>query len=432
VLTLIVFTHVSSCKKETGSVGLNAGENSVNMIDLDTFTLVTRTVIEDSVRSENLSYQLLGAYNDAEFGKSKADIVANFSLPFSNFAFPAGAVVDSVVLQLQYQAADAYNGNSSSAIKIDIRELDQAVYGDSIYYSSRSFDLKPATVFSGSIRFNAKDSVNLTENGQAVRYAPHLRINLGNELKNRFQAAGAGDLNSNISFREYFKGIRISADYSPLATGDGAFFYFNLLSSISGIAVYFNDTGKYVFPVSNTGARINLFRHDFSSAPGVLNQLNNSGQDFSETYLQSMAGLKTKIEIPGLLELLNSGVYGILNARFEFSYDPGQIQNGFPAFDRLILIKSDSVGRNTLILDQLLESDKYDGNKKSGYYYPFYISREIQDILNNFRLYGINYNTGFYLIAPTDLPVSASRMKMNMQKGSNPGVKFVVSVLKIK
>jgi len=47
-------------------------------------------------------------------------------------------------------------------------------------------------------------------------------------------------------------------------------------------------------------------------------------------------------------------------------------------------------------------------------------------------LNGLNLNTGFFLITPSDNPVSGSHLQMNMQKGLPTGVKFVVTVVKTK
>src|SRR5690606_10467470 len=144
--------------------------------------------------------------------------------------------------------------------------------------------------------------------------------------------------------------------------------------------------------------------------------------NFNNTYVQSMSGLKTRIEIPNLLNLLDSGVYAVIDATFQIHYDESFNSTEFPAFSRTLLLKRDSINRNNFVLDQLLNSDFYGGTRNTNGYYEFRVTREIQDILNNYRLNGLNRNTGFFLIAPSDNPISASRMMLDTQKGVARGI----------
>src|SRR5688572_31639183 len=121
-MTLVFITHVS-CKKETGSIGLDAGDSALNPLEIDTFTLITRTVPEDSLRSSGTSYQMLGATRTSEFGLTTSSMALSFSLLTSSFAFPVGVVIDSVVLQAEYTGPDQYIGNLGTPMSITIEEI---------------------------------------------------------------------------------------------------------------------------------------------------------------------------------------------------------------------------------------------------------------------------------------------------------------------
>lgn len=431
MLTLLVFTHFS-CKKETGSVGLQDGDDAKGLIRIDTFTLVTRTVVEDSVRVDNISYNMLGATQDAEFGYNASAMLAAFRLPASNFSFPAGVQIDSVVLQLKYLKDDQYSGNLATPMNIRVHELNRRFYEDSIYYSNLVPDIKGVTqtVFNGVVH-RLTDSVDLVENGKSNRYAPHLRLKLGASFVDVLQNASSSNLASNQAFQDYFNGVQMDVQGQNLADGEGNIVLFDLRHSVSGMAVYFNDTGKYLFPIGSDGFRLNLYSHDFGMASGIQAQLNAPGQDFATTYVQSMSGLKTLIEVPHLNELLNSGNYAVVNARFECHFDGSQAGGGFEPFSRMLLVKRNEEGRNDFVVDQVLEAEIYGGSlDDTEDRYVFNISREIQDILNNSARAGFNKNTGFFLIAPTDGPVTASHLKMDMSKGGSRGIKLILTLVR--
>lgn len=431
-MTLVFITHVS-CKKETGSIGLDAGDSALQPFEIDTFTLITRTVPEDSLRSSGTSYQMLGACRTVEFGLNSSSMALSFSLPTSSFAFPVGVVIDSVVLQAEYTGPDQYVGNLSTPMSITIEEIGERLYVDSAYFSNREILAKGTyTQTFSNIVHGLTDSVKVLENGKLNSYAPHLRLKLGPEMVSVFANAQAGDLGSITAFQNYFNGLKFEADGSGLANGQGNIVYYNFKNPGSGLAVYFNDTGKYVFPVGNNGVKVNLYDHDFSGVPAIQTQLNSPGADFDLTYVQSMAGLKTRIDIPALLTLLDNGTYAIVDAKFRFYYDPTLTLPGFPPFSRTLLLKRDSTNHNNFVADQLLNSAFYGGIKDDLGYYEFHVTREIQDILNNYRLNGLNLNSGFFLIAPSDNPITAGHMQMDMRKVQAKGVKFVVTVVKTK
>lgn len=430
VLALLAFTQVS-CKKETGSVGLDTGDSGLQPLEIDSFTLITRTVTEDSLRSDNTTHQMLGATRTTDYGYTSSSCAVSFVLPSSSFAFPAGVQIDSVVFQGVYTGTDQFVGNLNTAMTIQAGEIAERIYVDSAYYSNRTMNTLSSAAFTG-YRHDLDDSVYVVENGVTRAHAPHLRLKMGTDVLNKFINAQPSDLGSNTAFQDYFHGIKLSVDGSGLVNGQGNIVYLNFNHAESGLAVYFNDTGKYVFPVGKNGAKINLYQDDFSSLPQIQNQLTAVGSSFDITYVQSMAGLKTRVDIPNLLDLVDNGVYAILSASVRFYYDDANTSPEFPAFTRMILVKRDSLGRNDFVADQLLNSAAYGGTKNADGYYEFNITREIQGILTTRRLTGSNTNTGFYLIAPSDNPMSASHLTMDMKKGQPRGVKFVIKVAKTK
>lgn len=433
-MALMTIIHVS-CKKETGSIGLDSGDAALDPLTIDTFTLITRTVREDSLVTyqpgQPLTYQMLGATKTSEYGLNKSSIAISFGLPTSSFAFPANVVIDSVVFQGFYTGTDQFTGNMSTAMNYTVGEITEYLDPDSTYYSNKKFSTF-STENLNNITHDLDDSVKVIENGIERTYAPHMRLRMGQKVVDKFVNATSVELGSNAAFQSYFHGLLFEALSGGLTDGQGNIIYLNFNTLESGLAVYFNDTGKYVFPVYGNGVKINLYEHDFAGAVNIQNQLNSTTGNFDETYVQSMSGLKTYIEIPGLTNLIDQGVYGIIDAKFVFNYDNTATSAEFPAFTRTLLLKRDSTGANNFVADQLLSSNFYGGSETGNSSYEFHITREIQEILNIYRVNGLNLNTGLFLIAPSDNPITGSHMKMDMRKGVDRGVKFVLTVVKTK
>jgi len=431
MLAIMTVIHVS-CKKETGSIGLDAGDAALKPLEIDTFTLQTRTVLEDSLRSDGTSYQMLGATRTSDFGLNSAAMTLSFALPSSSFAFPAGIVIDSVVFQAVYTGPEQFAGNLNTPMTIKVSEVSKRLYLDSTYYSNGFIPTTASTQTITGVTHKLSDSVYIMENGTAKVLAPQMRLKLGQTVVDKLLNASSANLGSNTAFQDYFNGLKFEVETGALNNGEGNIVYLNFNSATSGLAVYFNDTGKYVFPVGQSGVKIGSFAHDFSGVTAIQNQLADPTGNFDITYVQSMAGLKTRIDVPNLLKLVDGGVYGIVDAKFVFNYDKSTTSTEFPAFNRMLLLKRDSNNQNNFVADQIINSTFYGGAKQDVGYYEFHITREIQDILNNYRLNGLNLNTGFFLITPTDNPISASHLQMNMQKALPKGVKFVVTVVKTK
>ncbi len=75
---LSLFFLLSACNKADSVLGLNALDPSdlLNANQVDTFTLETYTIVEDSVITDNPAFSLLGSYNDPQFGTFDASLHA--------------------------------------------------------------------------------------------------------------------------------------------------------------------------------------------------------------------------------------------------------------------------------------------------------------------------------------------------------------------
>ncbi len=220
-LCLIVL--VASCRKKTPEdIGLPIlpGDDLLNATFTDTLTLITHTVADDSLMTDEISTMLLGNINDPVFGVTKSSIFTQIGLSSLNPDFGTSPQLDSAVLSVVYSSGQYYG--TLSPQKFKVYELAEPLYKDSSYFSNRM--LQYATEL-GSAYVTPKPNVGDSVLVGSTWYPSHLRIALdktffGNFLNN------PSAYSSNTAFLNYFKGVYIASSTGAPA-GQGGIFYMN-------------------------------------------------------------------------------------------------------------------------------------------------------------------------------------------------------------
>lgn len=386
-LNFIFFTILGilalACKKEPDLIGLDllpAGDR-LSIDFTDTSGLVAYTVREDSLRTDELSLNLLGSISDPVFGVTNASIFTEYSLSKSNISFGDNPVADSLVLTLTYKGV---YGDSMAQHTVRVYELADTLYYDGAYYSNNdTVQVLPELIGQATFvpNFEEADSVD----GEFV--SPHLRIMLSQEFANRLLSADSATLANNENFQNVFKGLYLSPQ--PVTTpGTGSIIYFNLLDAVSRLKLYYHndsDTTSIEFPIGSYSARFTHFDHGgyAGASPLLTQQLSGDTTSGSQRlFIQAMAGTKVKVRIPNLKSLAatkriavneallivriadTSGVYAI----------PGQIA----------VREITSTGTLVALPDEEDEGSTFvDGTASSGTEYHFRITRYIQNRLLN-------------------------------------------------
>jgi hypothetical protein len=419
-LTFYLFLFISfftSCNKNE-ELGINI-QPSEDMLDVGIKSIHAQayTVREDSVRTDETVYNLVGSYFDPIFGQTDAGAYSQFKLTTTAVNFGSNPVCDSVVLSLAYQG---FYGDTSSSLTLNVFEISDDFYYDNNYYSNDKLGLYKNNFANINFKPNFKDSVQVG----SVKYAPHLRIKLKNTLGQKFiNASGTSDLADNTSFLKFFKGLYIS---TKSVSSGGAILYFNFLSSISKLSLYYHndaDTAAYNFVIDDKCARYNFFDHKkFTNANNILKQqlAGDTALGDSVLFIQAMAGTKIKIwidfnEIMGLKALLKDTLNGriaINKAVLVMKVDESTIDDYSPP-EKLILSKINSDGTLSFLADYVYGDAYYGGSYSSTTKeYRFNVSKHIQDAL----LLGKNFTDyGLYLL------VSGAAVKSNRAviKGNN-------------
>ena len=93
---------IFSCKKKEYQLGSDVIDSSgiLDGTSIDTFSLYTYTISEDSVISDNPANVVLGSYQDPIFGNYEASFFTQLRLAGvdPNFGDPSVIVIDSFVL----------------------------------------------------------------------------------------------------------------------------------------------------------------------------------------------------------------------------------------------------------------------------------------------------------------------------------------------
>lgn len=382
----------ASCKKESDvGIDIQPEEDIIGLYTTDTLTLQTTTVREDSMRTDETPTVVLGTCVESEFGKSTCGLFSQFSIPNNlgniNFQNDGPAILDSAVLMLSYEF-DFY-GDTSQEQTFTVFQMTDMLNKDSLYYSNRAKNYYPQSI--GSLAFDPHPRKSTVVGADTM--APHVRIPIDMSWAQLIFNEGIGSggaLTSNTSWLEFMNGLYIQ----PGPTG-GSLLYFNMLDSLSGLRLYYHtatDTTDFTFVVNSSTAYYSYYQHDYSSstagnAIGVA--------DLGYNYIQSNAGLKTKIEFPSLNDWYNNlGFEAAINkAELVIFGIPPANPDQFPLNTRMFVTSIDSVGKEHLLID-MFESQSYYGGSlnTTTNVYKINIARYLQSIVT-----GTQQNNGIYL-----------------------------------
>lgn len=382
LLSLVV---LAGCK-DSDELGLNVlpASDPLSMGYSDTATIDCRVLTEDSVRGDELSSSLLGAYGDPVFGKAKASIYSEVLLQGSP-SFVNLSTVDSLVLQLFYSG---YYGDTTTVQTVRVYRLKENIEPAVGYYSFQDFAREDAPI--GSKTYLPQPYTRVVVDSDTV--TPQLRIPLDIALADQIVAlSGQTPLSGNASWRKFFKGIYIESEGNT-ASGKGCISTIDVFNSRMNL--YYHDTTgtARVYQFTLTGGRVNRFEHEFGEL-AVGRQLRDSTDGDSLTYLQAMSGTKVKILMPFLKHFTDSGSIVVNKAELNITLTDGST-TGYPAPANLLVLALDANGNIGFPVDYFETSGYYGGGlDASTRTYRFNLARQVQGILD-----GRIGNNGFYLV----------------------------------
>lgn len=383
--TLLFFIIIVSCD-DPDNYNLNAGlpQQTYSYRNIDTSTVILHTIMEDTFRTDEFVKDLLGSYFDGVIGKMKVSLFTELQLPAYAITVDASPVLDSVVLRLKYYSSTDYFGFPSFPQTFHVYQLNQRIHKDSVYYSKRKFTYDPVEIGKYSGIFSPSDSGVLS-------------IRLNSAFGNKILNATTDQLNTPEVFADFINGLAIIPDQSNYL---GAILYFKLIDTKTCMTVYYNGNKYFSFPINSFSARVSTFENDFSGT-AVADQLAQPAKVFETVFMQPLAGLKIRVTIPYLKNLIDSGMIALNNAELVFPVDENSPY--FPTLPScLLLLKADSMNKNYNFIDryEYYYNSYYNSTRKE---YRFGVTRYLQYIL---KQYGndpsFKNNFGFNLVIPND------------------------------
>ena len=450
ILTIGASICLTSCD-ESSVVGLDVQpENDLlNVGYEDTTSVFTKTQKGDSlITDESLitsGIGLIGKYIDPTFGPATASMYTQVRLP-SNIAattFGTAPICDSIILALVYEGT-AYGKKEIKQQKLSVYQVTEAMATASTYYSNTTLTKSGVDLTEDNgypFIPSPKDSVYTTTiAGDSVRLKPQLRVLLDNSFGQLLlNNQTTGNLATDAAFRSFFNGIYITTENTTgLLADEGNILHFRM--GESKITLYYhnsnatnNDTLSYDFSLGSV-ARFNHFTHDYSTF-GIDTSLNNQintatpPNQNGTVFVQGMAGVRTKITFPYLMNWVSGGLIGVNKAELIISVDTSIATyniDTFAAPTAFVLFGINDNGTTYVIPDAFEGATYYGGTLNSTtVQYKFNIARYIQQVLD-----GKRSNNGLYLLASNGA-VNANRVVVAGASSATRPMKLNITYTKL-
>jgi hypothetical protein len=369
--SILLFALLVSCDKKPDFIGrelLPSGDNfTVSFDSIETVCGYTRYA--DSIRASYKENYLLGSVSDPFFGYSKAEILTTISSSITSRGFGPNAVADSVILFVSWSER---SGDGGTPLHLSLYESNELLRYDSAYYTNMDM--------TGKYREPELSSVTLPLNDTM------LKIFITDQLFiDKFLTAEDSILSNSDYLQEMMYGLYLTTS-DAVDEGD----IVNINFDDPGNILYFyysNDTAaslsQYYLLSNSYNGRVNIFRHDPTGYP-LEGYLQNGSDNDSILFVQSMAGVSSRIRFPQLERWMDSMPIAINEARLVFTMADTvytmQHKKNFPESLGLYLVNED--GSISRIYDYLLDATGfggvYDENTRT---YSFTIKVHLQSLL---------------------------------------------------
>jgi len=281
---LIFLIALSSCSKD-GELAPDFDSGDLTVLFTDTFSLTTGVEIEDSNRTDLAAFNLLGIYNDPVFGPTASSIYTQVTLNGLNVDFGT-AVLDSAVITLRY--SNSYG--DSTPTTVNVFRLTEPMSKSTSYFSNTSLTNDPIPLATKTFIPNITDSVFV--GFDSLNRAPHLRIRLDDDFGQSILDAPLTDLEDNDAFSQFVNGFLIT----PSETVDNT----------TLVTLYYNDSLSYEFLINSVEtAKFSRFDHNYAGTE--IEARANGGGNTDLSYVQALSGVRTKIQIPDIKDLIADG-----------------------------------------------------------------------------------------------------------------------------
>ncbi len=337
----------------------------------DTTTIYSTTVREDSLRSDKLFLSQLGQTNDPIFGLSKSSLLMGFRVPNGSvspaiFDTVGDYTLDSIVLALSVNLA---YGDTTDNMGFKVYKLPSPLNDEEVYFSN--IDFAQGMVEVGEISNYVPEVLgnSYSEDTTYEDLGHQLRIKLnpffGQSIINILETDIIG---SNELLKQFLAGLIVVPNSDP-----GSMLELDMVVSTattdrevaladSRLQLYYKNrvdsSLNIIFPASVLSLGVSKFEHDYSGSnvETALNLNNPNGDEVN--YIQGLAGVKTKVELPFLS---NYGNIAIRKAELVVTQILDGYEETYSPPERLFAVKIGENGENENTSDFLLFPSAHSG-----------------------------------------------------------------------
>lgn len=320
---ILVFAAVG-CKKKRNPVGSDAlpPGSEMSSAGVDTFSLVTYSVEEDSIVSMDPQFNLIGSYNDPDFGQVDAEFftqitLSGFSPDFGDFN---DIVMDSCVLAFEF---GGYYGEISEQL-FEVYEITEELTRDSTYYhfSSVNTDLQQLVPTANNDGLITPDPLVSAIVGNDT-VDPQLRIPLDTTFARELLILASNSADDE-AFLAGMRGLNVKVNNGVQNSGEGGIFYLTSATADSKLTVYYTINGEqeeFDFLISNSAVDFNRTTFDYTAT--IVEQVLNDSTLGQEMYFAQSFITRAKVDFPTLNNLPNDVIIHEATLELPLTYFTG-------------------------------------------------------------------------------------------------------------
>jgi hypothetical protein len=279
-------------------------DDEINLKFVDTFRLQAQTILDTGNITYDASIPIrfdqmpVGYFNDPVFGTTDARIYFQFLK--SSFLSPPDfkdAVLDSIMLYIALDTLSTPYGKANELHDLEIFLMNEKIQSN-IRYKTGSYNFTHQPMPIGGL-YNyipdPKKHVRVIEPPDTFDYEPNVAFKLSPSFGEYVMNLDTLWFNSDSIFLANVKGLLFKQ-----SNLNSRMFNYRMNSSYSRLQIYYTQSGSkliYLYPLA-VGPRIPLWIHDHS--PLIEESLNSVIKGNDLIFLQSLSGLKAKIEFPNL------------------------------------------------------------------------------------------------------------------------------------
>ncbi|MGC3947385.1 MAG: DUF4270 family protein [Chryseolinea sp.] len=317
ILSVALFFFIS-CQEDVSTLGYK-NPNSKFKVSYAEIPITSSVLLRDSLRTSNYSYSgepnrlLVGMYQDDRFGSVSSSAVTQY-FPVNNSKLASTAVYDSVSLQLQFDLYH-YGSTAKSPQSLSVYKLEDVLLFDNIKNFFNKTTVNTGELLgSKSFTINPKDFDDFAKSTTDYDTVITIKIPLSNAFgREIFEAAinwrdssEAGDdlFVKYVDFTAKFKGLVIKPETSDKAVG------FNPSALNTRLLIHYHTTADTTAINLGLSGVIGFNQITGDRSASELAEIQQYHQPYLEDtdkrYIQSGAGILTKIDLSAFYEFLDT------------------------------------------------------------------------------------------------------------------------------